>query len=81
MYSRDRDVEVQLTNETLSLVNSSKPTRFLIHGWIAARNTTWFIDATDAYLIKGDYNVIQVDWSEPASQDDALGCVESVGKY
>lgn len=83
-YLRNREVDnaVQLTNENLDLVNSSKPIRFLIHGWLAARNTTWYIEATDAYLNKGDYNIIQVDWADPASHeyDFSANCTKPVGK-
>lgn len=73
---------VQLTDDNLNLVNKTKPLHFLIHGWIASRNTSWFIEATDAYLNKGDYNVIQVDWSEPASQpvEDSRNATKPVGE-
>lgn len=69
LSNREQNSKVQLTDQNLSLLNSSKPTRFLVHGWTGSHNTTWFAEATEAYLFKGDYNVIQVDWSEPASEE------------
>lgn len=81
LHSRKNDVEIQLTDKNLNLVNSSQPTRFLIHGYTGSHYTGWFIQATDIYLSKGDYNVIQVDWAEPASHDfnTSANCTKPVG--
>lgn len=84
-YLRNRELhnKIKLTNNNLGLVNSSKPTRFLVHGWTGSHNTAWFAEATDAYLIKGDYNVIQVDWSEPANEEfyESANNTKAVGTY
>lgn len=42
---------------------------FLIHGWISNRHNTWYEELKNAYFSRNDklYNVIEVDWSGPAS--------------
>lgn len=77
------DGEAQLTFQNLDIVNTSKPIFFLIHGKGATRNSTWYYETTDAYLAAGDYNVVQVDYSGPAGQDEegAVRDAEFVGTY
>ncbi|XP_058117306.1 lipase member H-like [Anopheles ziemanni] len=47
--------------------NARNPTRILIHGWLS----DWTVESVDglakAYIAKGAYNVIGVDWSAAAS--------------
>lgn len=57
---------MQIDNSSLDLVKASAPIIFVTHGWVSDSNRTWVWDLTDAYLEKGDYNVITVDWSGPA---------------
>ncbi|KAL3288201.1 hypothetical protein HHI36_002651 [Cryptolaemus montrouzieri] len=55
---------------------------FIIHGWMASRNTSWFHDLS-AILIKAnpENRVLQVNWDKPASDNYALAAfkTESVG--
>ncbi|GLH00075.1 Vitellogenin-1 [Gryllus bimaculatus] len=58
-------------NNTQSLRSSyfdaSKPTYFLVHGWLSSELSTTVTNLRDAYLSVGDYNVVAVDWSSWAS--------------
>ncbi|KAF2361824.1 Lipase/vitellogenin [Trinorchestia longiramus] len=47
--------------------DSSRPTKFIIHGWSSNSTTSWVQDMTRALLEHGDYNVILVDWSGGAN--------------
>lgn len=64
------DIEVQITNNTLSKIDGTKKFVFIIHGWQASHNKTYFAKMTAALLRKEDLNVIQVDWSKPAAVSD-----------
>lgn len=55
-----------LTGDNLDVVDVSLPFVFIIHGWTSAANDTFVSELTDAFLSKGDYNIIPVDWSTPA---------------
>ncbi|CAD7079314.1 unnamed protein product [Hermetia illucens] len=43
--------------------DASRPTRFIIHGFINDGDSEVNVVVRDAYLARGDYNVIVVDWS------------------
>lgn len=72
-----------MTFENLDVVDVNKRIYFLTHGWLAARNTSWVVDATEAYLSTGDYNVVQVDYSDAANQsaEDAVKDSIILGKF
>lgn len=75
--------EVQLSLNNLEELDVRKPTYFLVHGKGASRNSSWYDEVTEAYLKKGDYNVVQVDYSRPASQEEeaAVRDAKFVGMY
>lgn len=65
-------------------MNASKKIYFLTHGYRSSRQESWLDEATEALLNKADYNVVQVDWSGPASEpDEATMILEArvIGKY
>ncbi|KAJ8310065.1 hypothetical protein KUTeg_011930 [Tegillarca granosa] len=43
--------------------DASKPTKFVIHGFMDRPTTAWIGNMRDALLQKGDFNVMIVDWS------------------
>lgn len=45
--------------------NKTRPTRFLIHGWMG--EMSWVYDAVKFYREAGDYNLFLVDWSAVAT--------------
>ncbi|XP_069676822.1 pancreatic lipase-related protein 2-like [Periplaneta americana] len=49
-------------NLQASRYNTSHPTKILIHGFSGSANSIIIASGKDAYLEKGDYNVIGVDW-------------------
>lgn len=53
-------------DDNLDYVDLSLPLAFIIHGWEDDSNDTWVEDLTDLYTKNGEYNVITVDWAEPA---------------
>lgn len=84
-YLHNRELgknEQELTGKNLQQVNNKLPFVFLIHGYTRSHTTDWIEKATKEYLTKGDYNILQVDWSKPASQsyDISSNNTEPVGK-
>lgn len=63
--------------------NSNHPTRIIIHGWQNSYLDAVNVDLRNAYLKKGEYNVICVDWSANAKSVNyplAAQKVKGVGK-
>lgn len=58
-------------NDLSSVRNSTfdptLPTRFLIHGWFSDRHSLFNSRIRDAYLAKGNFNVVVVDWGVGAN--------------
>ncbi|XP_078685692.1 pancreatic triacylglycerol lipase-like isoform X2 [Branchiostoma floridae x Branchiostoma belcheri] len=50
--------------------NSSKDTKFLVHGYMDDRTEEWLVMATDAILDRDDVNVVIVDWGGGAMEMD-----------
>lgn len=48
-------------------IKTENPFKILIHGYTDTANVYYYGDMTREYLIKGDINVIQVDWSRLAN--------------
>ncbi|XP_037947730.1 phospholipase A1 VesT1.02-like [Teleopsis dalmanni] len=62
--------------------NAANPTRFVIHGWTQSYLSSINSDIRQAWLSRGDYNVIFVDWARARSVDYAssVSAVSGVGK-
>ncbi|KAH8257829.1 hypothetical protein KR038_001725, partial [Drosophila bunnanda] len=62
--------------------NAAHPTRFVIHGWTQSYTASMNKDIRSAWLSRGDYNVIVVDWARARSVDYATSvmAVGSTGK-
>ena len=69
-------------NLTNSHFDADKPTKFVTHGWMSSCDSDICIDIRSAFLEHGDYNVIQVDWSNIAAKSYiwASNQVENVAK-
>ncbi|XP_059168948.1 inactive pancreatic lipase-related protein 1-like [Physella acuta] len=72
LYSRDQSAaprDLEATQVTSSLKTKwsgyvSRPTKFIVHGFLTnVRVTNWPEEMKDELLKQGDYNVIIVDWS------------------
>ncbi|XP_025110727.1 pancreatic triacylglycerol lipase-like [Pomacea canaliculata] len=50
------------TGLTRSTFNASRPSKFIVHGFLESFLATWMKDMKDALLRQGDYNVVVVDW-------------------
>lgn len=66
LFSEDYN-NTELYDNNLDEVDVSIPTVFITHGWVDTSNDSWVERLTDAYLDKGDYNVITVNWSPIAN--------------
>ncbi|GLV32690.1 uncharacterized protein CBL_00603 [Carabus blaptoides fortunei] len=69
LYTRQNPTNyIQLItgNLTAANIDPTKPFKFIIHGYLNDAGLPWVLKMKDAYLKKGDYNVIGVDWSKPA---------------
>ncbi|CAM4741836.1 unnamed protein product [Rotaria magnacalcarata] len=66
LYTRDtRKTRTEISRYTsLGAWSASRPTKFLIHGFVDAGNTQWWIDMKNAILDVDDVNVILVDWTK-----------------
>lgn len=64
-------------------IRPEQPFKLIIHGWTDCADSDWYDYFKNEYLSKGDYNVIMVDWSKPASALYPLSAVYTtdVGKY
>ncbi|XP_022917699.1 lipase member H-like [Onthophagus taurus] len=65
LYSRSNEAGINFITSTVSSINidSSKETKFLIHGWSNDGNSRMPQTLKDSYLPSKDVNVIVVDWS------------------
>lgn len=77
-FSSDANNTQLYAGDNLDYVDLSLPIAFIIHGWEDDSNDTWVEDLTDFYVKKGEYNVITVDWAEPADNPFYLASVEDV---
>ncbi|XP_059164355.1 inactive pancreatic lipase-related protein 1-like [Physella acuta] len=51
--------------------DTDRPTKFIVHGFSSSfEKTAWIFQMRDKLLIKGDFNVIAVDWSKGATLPD-----------
>lgn len=73
---------ILLTDDNWDLIDTKKPMVYIIHGWTESRKKQWYADMTAQYLTNGDRQIIQVDWSEPASKGypEAAQNTRGVGK-
>lgn len=63
---------LQLTKDNLCELDPSKELRFVVHGRGGNHNISFVVEATEAYLGTGDFNVIQVDWSRLGAQPNYI---------
>lgn len=64
-------------------IDALKPVKFIVHGWNEGINfNDWYGRLIKALLRQGDYNVIAVDWSVPATKPYAISAQNTlaVGK-
>ncbi|KAK4886683.1 hypothetical protein RN001_002954 [Aquatica leii] len=57
---------VLLTPSTYYQVSIKHPTKIVVHGYYETAEKIWYQNLTNEYLLKGNFNVIQVDWSHLA---------------
>ncbi|XP_004521939.1 phospholipase A1 2 [Ceratitis capitata] len=58
--------------------NPRQPTRIIIHGWMSQSRGSFNRDVKNAYLKRGDYNVIVVDWSASATNVNYFAVVKMI---
>ncbi|XP_039948846.1 pancreatic triacylglycerol lipase-like [Bactrocera tryoni] len=87
LYTNRNPSKKQKITETAKSINNSdfdasNPTRFVIHGWTQSYTAGMNKDIRAAWLGRGKYNVIIVDWARARSVDYATSvvAVPKVGK-
>lgn len=68
---------------TSQYFNATNLIKVATHGWLGKANATWLQNLKDEFLIKDDFNVILVDWSEIAQNiiyPWSAFCTRYVGK-
>lgn len=69
LFTRENpSLPVVITSDNAPLLNDGKPVKIIIHGWQNNGSSDWMNEMRTAYLMKGDYNVVQVDWGTIATQ-------------
>lgn len=65
-----------------SYFNFDNPTRFVIHGWMGGYDQTMPTMVTEAWLRRGSYNIVAVDWRNARTIDyiDAKWKVRNAGQ-
>lgn len=66
LYTRrnQNNADIIRYNSIGSYYDPSKPTKFIIHGFLHNGIKKWVLDIKDNFLSIGDYNIIGVDWSK-----------------
>lgn len=62
--SRQHPEGLTLNQTNLDLIDPSKPTKFVIAGWIYGINDTMYTLLNSEYLKYQDCNVVDVDWTK-----------------
>lgn len=69
LYTRNNPNIPDILKRTSTRFGNLEPEneiKFIVHGWMESANRTYYRGLIDAYLIRGNYNVIGVDWSRPS---------------
>ncbi|KAH8412117.1 hypothetical protein KR222_011879, partial [Zaprionus bogoriensis] len=61
--------------------NSSLPTRIIVHGWMSQSRGSFNRDVKNAYLKRGDYNVIVTDWSSSSANINYFAVVKLIEEF
>ncbi|XP_004524258.1 phospholipase A1-like [Ceratitis capitata] len=87
LYTTNNHYDAQTITASEKSISASHfdarhPTRFLIHGWTQGYEADMNVMIRDAWLSRGDYNIIVVDWGRARSIDYASSviAVPGVGK-
>lgn len=70
--------DFQLTKDNLCEIDADKEVIFMTHGWNSNHQRSWIGDLTAAYLAKGDYNIIHIDWSILSTQISVISVPKTV---
>ena len=88
LFTRSNPIGVQIrmnANEIRGTTfNAAHPTRFLIHGWLNNKTANVNVLSTEAYLRRGNFNVIVVDWGAGAQTINYISArnrVNEVGPF
>ncbi|XP_030377233.1 phospholipase A1 2 [Scaptodrosophila lebanonensis] len=61
--------------------NASLPTRLIVHGWMSQSLGSFNRDVKNAYLKRGDYNVIVADWSASSANVNYFSVVKLIEEF
>ncbi|TDG43619.1 hypothetical protein AWZ03_009970 [Drosophila navojoa] len=77
--TKGQEITTKSSSIASSHFNKDHPTRIVIHGWTQSYKDSINTEITKAWLSRGDYNVIIVDWSRARSVDYASSVVAVPG--
>lgn len=67
LYTRqNRKSPIIVSDNSTIEINRDRDFKFIIHGWLSEAASEWTEEMKESFLDKGDYNVVKVDWHEPA---------------
>lgn len=80
LFTRNNPTKAILIRGTKTYnMDKSKPFKYITHGFLENALVKHFIDIKNAFLKKGDFNVILVDWSGPALNGYRLAAEHTKG--
>ncbi|XP_064552740.1 phospholipase A1-like [Drosophila montana] len=65
--TKGKKIRASKSSINASYFNKDHPTRFVIHGWTQNHSDSMNTEITKAWLSRGDYNIIIVDWERARS--------------
>ncbi|XP_023170159.1 phospholipase A1-like [Drosophila hydei] len=77
--TKGQEISTKGSSVADSHFNKDHGTRFVIHGWTQSYKDSMNTEITKAWLARGEYNVIAVDWSRARSIDYASSVVAVPG--
>ncbi|CAG9760472.1 unnamed protein product [Ceutorhynchus assimilis] len=66
ILTKDNLEPTLISAESKELVNVTKQTIIIIHGWLENHRRSWYKNVADQFFVNGDINFIEVDWERPA---------------
>ena len=85
LHTRGNQIGMIMGNNANNIRNSHwssiRDTKFIIHGHNHSPNTQQIINLRDAFLRRGDFNIVVVDWMSGAGGNLPANRVREVGVY
>ncbi|KAJ8969601.1 hypothetical protein NQ317_011315 [Molorchus minor] len=77
LFTSNDVAPIIIDEKTKGTIDFNKPTKLIIHGWIATNRRSWNKRMAVALLKRRDVNVIQVNWERPARKPYVSSAVDT----